>query len=181
MLCRSGVHRFPKYLGDTSELYAPRVTWSKFHTEDPHILGVTVQILVALVHWRRGFVHPWCRISPFKARDCDEVVFEAPFLQLCVFCLLMLANIGILSRPAWVFRVGVWLVADVSEGRAVHIFVVEGGNKGFSETCHQLRVCVMSYLKSPQYKLSQTWKPYIKHGLVFRNPSTIYRSKCFPS
>jgi len=58
MLFRSGVHRFSKNLGDTSELYALRVTGSKFQTEDPHILGVTVHNLVALVHWRREFVHP---------------------------------------------------------------------------------------------------------------------------
>jgi len=66
---------FPKNLGNTSNFYALRVTWSKFHTEDPHILGVTVQNLVALVTWRREFVHPRCRISSFNARECDEVVF----------------------------------------------------------------------------------------------------------
>jgi len=54
MLFRSGVHRFSKNLGDTSELYA----LSKFQTENPHILGVMVHSLVALVHWRRDFVHP---------------------------------------------------------------------------------------------------------------------------
>jgi hypothetical protein len=35
-----------------------KMTGSKFHTEDPHILGVTVQNLVTQVTWRRGFVRP---------------------------------------------------------------------------------------------------------------------------
>jgi hypothetical protein len=34
-----------------------RVTWRKFHTEDPQTLGVTVQIVVAIVTWCPWFVH----------------------------------------------------------------------------------------------------------------------------
>ena len=34
-----------------------RVTWSKFHIEDPQILGATVQNLVARATWCPGFVH----------------------------------------------------------------------------------------------------------------------------
>jgi hypothetical protein len=33
-------------------LVTRRVTWSKFHTEDPKILG-------AMPTWHPGFVHPW--------------------------------------------------------------------------------------------------------------------------
>jgi hypothetical protein len=41
-------------------LGARRVTETKFHTEDPQILGVTVQTVVATATWRLGFVvHPW--------------------------------------------------------------------------------------------------------------------------
>jgi len=35
-----------------------RMTWSRFHTEDPNIIGVTVQNVVSRVTWRPGFVHP---------------------------------------------------------------------------------------------------------------------------
>ena len=38
-------------------LGARRVTWCQFHTEDPPILGVTVQSLVATATWRPGFVN----------------------------------------------------------------------------------------------------------------------------
>lgn len=34
---------------------------SKFHTEDPQILGTTVQNSVAQVTWHAGFVHPWAK------------------------------------------------------------------------------------------------------------------------
>jgi hypothetical protein len=44
-----------------------RVTWCKFRTEDPQILGATVQNVVATVSLRPGFVHPcwssWVRIT----------------------------------------------------------------------------------------------------------------------
>jgi len=41
---------------------ARSVTWSKFHTEDPHILGVTEKkFIVARATWPPGFVHLWCK------------------------------------------------------------------------------------------------------------------------
>lgn len=49
---------------------------SKFHTEDPQILGTTAQNSVAQVTWHAGFVHPWAKkvyssvgfYGPFKLR-----------------------------------------------------------------------------------------------------------------
>jgi hypothetical protein len=42
----AGVHRFSKFKKPLQILGARRVTWSKVHTEDPQILGATVQNLV---------------------------------------------------------------------------------------------------------------------------------------
>jgi hypothetical protein len=44
-------------------LDAIRTTRNKCHTEDSQILGVTVQILVAMATWRQGFVHPWSMLQ----------------------------------------------------------------------------------------------------------------------
>jgi len=35
-----------------------RMTWSKAHTDDQQILGATVHIVVDVVTWYPGFVHP---------------------------------------------------------------------------------------------------------------------------
>jgi hypothetical protein len=35
-----------------------RVTRSKFHSEDPHILSTTVEDVVVVVSWHPTFVHP---------------------------------------------------------------------------------------------------------------------------
>jgi hypothetical protein len=44
-----GVKYFFKNLDTTSTvLFAKRVTWHKFHTEEPHKLGATIQYLVTL-------------------------------------------------------------------------------------------------------------------------------------
>jgi hypothetical protein len=40
-------------------LGATRVIQNKFHTENPQILGATVQKLVSLATWLRRFVHQW--------------------------------------------------------------------------------------------------------------------------
>ena len=48
---------FPKRKSHLKTLGARKVTW--FHTEDPEVLGTTVQNLVLLAIWRPGFVHPW--------------------------------------------------------------------------------------------------------------------------
>jgi hypothetical protein len=44
-------------------LGARRVTWSKFHSEEPQILGAMVQNLVAWATWHQGFMYPcgWIR------------------------------------------------------------------------------------------------------------------------
>jgi hypothetical protein len=48
----SGVHKFSKILG------ARQMTWSKFHAEDPQILGTTIQIFVTTVTWPPGLCTP---------------------------------------------------------------------------------------------------------------------------
>ena len=39
-------------------LVASRVTYNKFHIEDPQILGTTIQYFVIQVNWPPRFVHP---------------------------------------------------------------------------------------------------------------------------
>ena len=43
---------YPSHLGSN------RVTYSKFHIEDPQILGTTIQYFVIQVNWPPRFVHP---------------------------------------------------------------------------------------------------------------------------
>jgi hypothetical protein len=50
---------FQKFWQHLKFLGARTVIWSKFHTEDPLILGATVQNLDAMTTWNPGFVHPW--------------------------------------------------------------------------------------------------------------------------
>jgi hypothetical protein len=47
---------FQKSSSHLKILGARNVTWSKFHTDDPQILGATVQNLVVRATWRPGFV-----------------------------------------------------------------------------------------------------------------------------
>ena len=56
---------FQKCKSHLKILGAWRVTWSKYHTKDPQVLGSTVQNLVAAATWRPGFVH---RCSKCKRR-----------------------------------------------------------------------------------------------------------------
>jgi hypothetical protein len=57
-----GVHKFyKKFRSHLKFLGARRVRYSAFHTEDPQILGATVQNLVDWVIWRPVFMHP-CHI-----------------------------------------------------------------------------------------------------------------------
>lgn len=53
------------------------MTWSKFRTEDPQILGTTVQNSVAQVIQHVGFVHPWAK----KGMEviCSSVGLCCPF------------------------------------------------------------------------------------------------------
>jgi len=39
------------------------MTRSNFHTEDPQILGATLQNIVAMAICRPGFVHPCCKLT----------------------------------------------------------------------------------------------------------------------
>jgi hypothetical protein len=53
-----GTKVFQKFWKPRQYSGALRVTRSKFHTEDPQILGATVQNLVALVTWRPAVMYP---------------------------------------------------------------------------------------------------------------------------
>jgi hypothetical protein len=51
-----------------------RVILSKFHTEDPQILGITTQNSVAWVTWCPGFVHPCLTFTTKVVIIIDKVV-----------------------------------------------------------------------------------------------------------
>jgi len=50
---KSGTQIFQKCRNHLKTLW----TWIKFHTQDPQILGTTVQNLVTCMTWHLGFVH----------------------------------------------------------------------------------------------------------------------------
>jgi hypothetical protein len=62
-----------------------RVTWRKFHTKDPQVLGASIQNLVAMVTWQPGLVHPCiyvCHIEKVPNWSCrcywDIYLWHAP-------------------------------------------------------------------------------------------------------
>ena len=57
-------------------VWARRVTWSKFHTEDPKILGAIVQNLAARATWWPGFMH--IRDNHLSRYDAVKVVGYLP-------------------------------------------------------------------------------------------------------
>ena len=67
-------------------LGAWRVTWSKYHTKDPQVLGSTVQNLVATATWRPGFVH---RCSKCKRRLVMVCIREPVWEIISQHCALM--------------------------------------------------------------------------------------------
>ena len=54
----SGVHKFSKVEKPLQIPGTRKVTSSKFYTDDPQILGATVQNLVVTATWRQGFLYP---------------------------------------------------------------------------------------------------------------------------
>ena len=60
-----GAQIFHKSRSHLRILGTGRVTRSKFHTDDPQILGATVQNPVARSNWHLGFLHP-LRLSYLK-------------------------------------------------------------------------------------------------------------------
>lgn len=48
------------------------MTRSKFHTEDPHITGATVQNFVTQATWRPGFVHPCKKFTWDVEQRCKQ-------------------------------------------------------------------------------------------------------------
>jgi hypothetical protein len=63
-------------------LRAIRVICSQYRTEDPHILGDTVQSIVATTTCRLGFVHPWFRAV------CAAAVADVLNLLFCAIYFL---------------------------------------------------------------------------------------------
>jgi hypothetical protein len=55
----SGAQLLRKFSSHLKILGTGKVTWSKFHTEGPQILGATVQNSVVRATWRPRFVLPW--------------------------------------------------------------------------------------------------------------------------
>jgi hypothetical protein len=53
-----GAQMFDKYRSHLSALGTVTMIHFKFHTDDPQILGGTVQNALAQVDWRPGFVKP---------------------------------------------------------------------------------------------------------------------------
>ena len=56
--CKAGGHKFSKNLGTTLEFW---VTWNKFCTENPQMLGTTVYNLYGQVTCHPVFVPSWCQ------------------------------------------------------------------------------------------------------------------------
>jgi hypothetical protein len=83
---------------------------------------------------------------------------KRPSCSCVSFRLLILANVGILSKIyALAFWVGLWLVAALSEGLDIHVLGVEDGNSRFLRNIgDQPQVCMVSYIRWPQYKPSLT-------------------------
>ena len=71
------VHRFfQKPTIPLIVLDARRVMWSKFWTEDPHLLGATDKNLVAWATWPPGFAPPW-------PVSWEHYIFERIFHCMC--------------------------------------------------------------------------------------------------
>jgi len=45
-----------------------------FHTEDTHVLGVTLQKFFARSTWRPEFVHPWVSLSVIHIHSLSDLV-----------------------------------------------------------------------------------------------------------
>jgi len=58
----TGVHRFFQNHSPLKILGTRTVTWNKSHTEDPQILGTTIQNFVTMATSYLGFVHTWFKI-----------------------------------------------------------------------------------------------------------------------
>ena len=82
------IHRctkFPKKFRDYLKILGARtVTWSKFHTEDPEILGTTVQSLVSWTIRRSEFVHPWFNPNRCTAKRNFKYEYTLFVAALCV-------------------------------------------------------------------------------------------------
>jgi hypothetical protein len=58
-----------------------RVTRRKSCTDNPQILGVTVQNLVARTTWSSGFVHPWLTLIILRCVAGDKVSLNKPEIK----------------------------------------------------------------------------------------------------
>lgn len=65
----------PKIWDYLKILDAQRVTWRKFHTKDPQILGANAQNLVAMANWQPESVHP-CSLVRSKTVVITHPIFQ---------------------------------------------------------------------------------------------------------
>jgi hypothetical protein len=65
---------FFKNLGATSKFQVPELTWSKFHTEDPQILGATIENVVVKATRCLVFVYPALHKYRYGDQVRDDVV-----------------------------------------------------------------------------------------------------------
>jgi hypothetical protein len=84
-------------------LAARRVTWSTFHSEDPQILGVTEQTLVARATWRHGYIYP-CPVMSFRRFQPlnQAYIFRSTNLTTrYTYCQEFSLRVPLPSHPEW--------------------------------------------------------------------------------
>ena len=79
---------FLKFRSHLKILGAKMVTWSKFHTEEPKMLGATAQNLVVRVTWRPGFVYPCSRLLKISKIVFSRKGFSTKNLCAFLICLM---------------------------------------------------------------------------------------------
>jgi hypothetical protein len=84
-VCRRGAQIFQQYRSHPKILGARRMSWRKFSTERPKILGATVPNLGTTATWCPGFVCLWS-VSCFFTENVSAVVFENVHVFNCPFC-----------------------------------------------------------------------------------------------
>jgi hypothetical protein len=77
-----GAQVFQKSRSSLKILVAKRVTWSKFHFEDPYILGTAIQNLITMALWQLEFVHPSTHQIP--CCPLQQINFTLQWVPICI-------------------------------------------------------------------------------------------------
>jgi hypothetical protein len=74
-----GTHVFQKPRSHLEILSTRRMSWSRLLNVDAHVLGTTIQNLVATVTWCLAFVGPWLytSVSRWLKNSCSPVLFRS--------------------------------------------------------------------------------------------------------